>query len=48
MALYLEREFSPTYMEQFSNTSSYCQYLKSLSDQVANVGAPVLIEHLVL
>jgi hypothetical protein len=47
-ALYLEQEFSRVQMEQFSNASSYCQHLKSLSDQLSNVGAPVSNERLVL
>ncbi|GAU43137.1 hypothetical protein TSUD_246770 [Trifolium subterraneum] len=47
-ALYLEQEFSPVQMEQFPNASSYCQHLKSLSDQLSNVGAPVSNERLVL
>jgi conjugal transfer/entry exclusion protein len=47
-ALYLEQEFSRTRMEQFSDASSYCQHLKSLSDQLANVGTPISNERLVL
>jgi hypothetical protein len=47
-ALYLEQEFSRVQMEQFPNASSYCQHLKSLSDQLSNVGAPVSNERLVL
>jgi hypothetical protein len=47
-ALYLEQEFSRTNMEQFSDASSYCQHLKALSDQLANVGAPVSNDRLVL
>jgi hypothetical protein len=47
-ALYLEQEFSQTRMEQFSDASSYCQHLKSLSDQLANVGTPISNERLVL
>lgn len=47
-ALYLEQEFSRVTMEQFPDASSYCQHLKSLSDQLSNVGAPVSNERLVL
>ncbi|KAG5241212.1 Retrovirus-related polyprotein from transposon [Salix suchowensis] len=47
-ALYLEQEFSKVQMEDFSDASSYCQHLKSLSDQLSNVGAPVSNERLVL
>ncbi|XP_019434535.1 PREDICTED: uncharacterized protein LOC109341149 [Lupinus angustifolius] len=44
----LEQEFSTTSMENFSNVSSYCQRLKSLADQLKNVGAPVSDSRLVL
>ncbi|MCH83098.1 retrovirus-related pol polyprotein from transposon TNT 1-94, partial [Trifolium medium] len=47
-ALYLEQEFSRVQMEQFPNASAYCQHLKSLSDQMSNVGTPVSNERLVL
>ncbi|GAU49192.1 hypothetical protein TSUD_191310 [Trifolium subterraneum] len=47
-ALYLEQEFSNTRMEQFPDAAAYCQHLKSLSDQLSNVGAPVSEERLVL
>ncbi|CAJ2672156.1 unnamed protein product [Trifolium pratense] len=47
-ALYLEQEFSRTRMEQFSDASSYCQHLKSLFDQMANVGTSISKERLVL
>ncbi|XP_024630933.1 uncharacterized protein [Medicago truncatula] len=46
--LYLEQEFSNARMEQFPDASTYCQHLKSLSDQLFNVGAPVSNESLVL
>ncbi|XP_052619727.1 uncharacterized protein LOC128126048 [Lactuca sativa] len=36
----LEVEFSNTIMENFPNVSAYCQRLKSLVDQLKNVGAP--------
>jgi hypothetical protein len=35
-------------MEHFADASSYCQHLKSLSDQLSNVGSPVTNERLVL
>jgi len=47
-ALYLEQEFSNVHMEQFPYASTYCQHLKSLSDQLSNVGAPMSNERLVL
>jgi len=47
-ALYLEQEFSKVQMEHFADASSYCQHLKSLSDQLSNVGSPVTNERLVL
>jgi uncharacterized membrane protein YgcG len=46
--LYLEQEFSRVSMEQFSDAASYCQHIKSLSDQLSNVGAPVSNERMVL
>ena len=47
-ALYLEQEFSKVQMDDFVDASSYCQHLKSLSDQLSNVGAPISNERLVL
>nr|GMD19320.1 E3 ubiquitin-protein ligase BRE1-like 2 isoform X1 [Ipomoea batatas] len=47
-ALYLEQEFSAVRMEQFTDASSYCQHLKTLADQLSNVGAPVSNNRLVL
>ncbi|XP_019238366.1 PREDICTED: keratin, type I cytoskeletal 9-like [Nicotiana attenuata] len=43
----LEAEFSTTKMENFPNASAYCQRLKSLADQLKNVGAPVSDSRLV-
>ncbi|XP_048497635.1 uncharacterized protein LOC125496256 [Beta vulgaris subsp. vulgaris] len=47
-AVALEQEFSTTSMEDFSNVSAYCQRLKSLADQLKNVGAPVSDSRMVL
>ncbi|XP_021749742.1 uncharacterized protein LOC110715468 [Chenopodium quinoa] len=47
-AVTLEHEFSNTKMEDFSNASAYCQRLKSLSDQLKDVEAPVDNNRLVL
>nr|GEW51667.1 hypothetical protein [Tanacetum cinerariifolium] len=47
-ALSLEHLFSNTHLDSFSNISSYCQELKMLADQLANVAAPVLNQRLVL
>jgi len=47
-AIYLGQEFSNVHMEQFPDASTYCQHLKSLSDQFSNVGALVSNERLVL
>src|ERR1044072_2525037 len=44
----LEQEFSGTRMEAFPNVSAYCQCLKTLSDQLYDVGAPVNNHRLVL
>ncbi|XP_074318296.1 uncharacterized protein LOC141655096 [Silene latifolia] len=47
-AVTLEQEFSSTSMRDFANVSAYCQRLKSLADQLKNVGSPVTINRLVL
>lgn len=47
-AVTLEQEFSTTSMEDFPNVSAYCQRLKTLSDQLQNVGSPVGNSRLVL
>ncbi|XP_021717829.1 uncharacterized protein LOC110685582 [Chenopodium quinoa] len=47
-AVALEQEFSTTSMENFPNVSSYCQRLKSIADQLKNVGAPVSHSRMVL
>ncbi|XP_006574271.1 uncharacterized protein [Glycine max] len=44
----LEDEFSNTKMEIFPNASAYCQRLKSLVDQLKNVGVPVSESRLVI
>ncbi|GAU50542.1 hypothetical protein TSUD_409860, partial [Trifolium subterraneum] len=47
-AVTLEQEFSTTRMDDFPNVSAYCQRLKMLSDQLANVGSPVNEHRMVL
>ncbi|KAH6778815.1 hypothetical protein C2S52_010052 [Perilla frutescens var. hirtella] len=47
-AITLEQEFSLMNMEDFPNVSMYCQKLKVLSDQLKNVGAPVINSCLIL
>ncbi|XP_057435605.1 uncharacterized protein LOC130728232 [Lotus japonicus] len=47
-AVALEQEFSGVRMETFPNVSAYCQRLKTLSDQLRDVGAPVNNHRLVL
>ncbi|XP_074298682.1 uncharacterized protein LOC141629604 [Silene latifolia] len=47
-AVTLEQEFSATSMADLASISAYCQRLKSLSDQLKNVGAPVTNNRLVL
>ncbi|KAK9136238.1 hypothetical protein Syun_015568 [Stephania yunnanensis] len=47
-AVILEHDFSTTKMELFPTASAYCQRLKSLADQLKNVGAPVSDSRLVL
>ncbi|XP_006358456.2 uncharacterized protein [Solanum tuberosum] len=40
-AVPLEYDFTHVNMEDFPSVSAYCQHLKSLSDQLKNVGSPV-------
>ncbi|XP_062088546.1 uncharacterized protein LOC133795113 [Humulus lupulus] len=40
-AVYLETQFTNTSLADFSSTSAYCNQLKSLADQLSNVGAPI-------
>ncbi|WOG91879.1 hypothetical protein DCAR_0311134 [Daucus carota subsp. sativus] len=47
-AVYLENKFVNTFLKDFPNISAYCQQLKSLSDQLANVGNKVSDTKLVL
>ncbi|XP_059306977.1 uncharacterized protein LOC132058517 [Lycium ferocissimum] len=47
-AVTLEYDFTHTEMEQFPNVSAYYQHLKSLSDQLKNVGSSVDNNRLVL
>ncbi|XP_074298747.1 uncharacterized protein LOC141629675 [Silene latifolia] len=44
----LEQQFTNIRMDQYPNVSSYCQALKMIADQLANVGAPVSDTRLVL
>ncbi|KAD6454414.1 hypothetical protein E3N88_09120 [Mikania micrantha] len=47
-ALYLENKFSNTKLDSFPSISAYCQALKMIADQLANVDAPVSNQRLVL
>ncbi|XP_021715355.1 uncharacterized protein LOC110683317 [Chenopodium quinoa] len=47
-AIYLENQFNNLFVENFPDVSSYCQNLKELKDQLANVGQPVSERTLVL
>ncbi|MCH90295.1 hypothetical protein A2U01_0011208, partial [Trifolium medium] len=40
-AMYLNKEFTNTSLADFSTTNAYCNCLKSLADQLANVGDPI-------
>ena len=44
----LEYDFTHVDMANFSNVSAYCQHLKSLLDQLKNVGSPVDNNRLVI
>ncbi|XP_074301081.1 uncharacterized protein LOC141632434 [Silene latifolia] len=47
-AVMLEQQFTNIHMDNYPNVSSYCQALKMIADQLANVGAPVSETRLVL
>ena len=47
-AVHLEHQLSRTQQADFPTISAYCQHLKMLSDQLANVGSPVSNQRLVL
>ncbi|XP_021774771.1 uncharacterized protein LOC110738679 [Chenopodium quinoa] len=47
-AVYLENQFNVLHLENFPNVTAYCQRLKSISDQLANVDQPVSDQKLVL
>ncbi|QHO27856.1 uncharacterized protein DS421_7g211590 [Arachis hypogaea] len=47
-AITLEYDFTHVYMTNFLNVSTYCQHLKSLSDQLKNVGSLVDNNRLIL
>ncbi|XP_021974390.1 uncharacterized protein LOC110869445 [Helianthus annuus] len=47
-AVLLQRKFANVKLDSFSSMSAYCQEVKTLSDQLANVGSPVTEEQLVI
>ncbi|XP_027337085.1 uncharacterized protein LOC113850733 [Abrus precatorius] len=47
-AIALKQEFNNTYLKDFSSVLAYCQHLKTISDQLQNIGAPVSNNRLVL
>ena len=47
-AVYLEDQFTHVELSQFADVNAYCLHLKSLADQLDNVGAPVSGQRLVL
>ncbi|XP_074266143.1 uncharacterized protein LOC141588611 [Silene latifolia] len=47
-AVMLEQQFTNTHMDNYPNVSSYCQALKMIADQLANVGSLVSETRLVL
>lgn len=44
----MEQKLTTTRLDSFSDVTSYCQAMKLLADQLANVGAPVSNKRLVL
>ncbi|XP_071687036.1 uncharacterized protein [Rutidosis leptorrhynchoides] len=47
-ALYLQRQFTNIKLDNFPNISAYCQELKSIADQLGNVGDKVTEPRMVL
>ncbi|XP_074306165.1 uncharacterized protein LOC141641402 [Silene latifolia] len=47
-AVFLEQQFTQIQMDAYPTASAYCQALKMLADQLANVGAPITEERLIL
>ncbi|KAD7477194.1 hypothetical protein E3N88_00330 [Mikania micrantha] len=47
-AIHLDHKFANTRLENYPNMSAYCQELKILADQLANVDSPVSNQRLVL
>ncbi|KAL9239100.1 hypothetical protein vseg_013451 [Gypsophila vaccaria] len=47
-AVFLEQQFSATTQKNFQNISAYCQALKTIADQLSNIGAKVTNDRLVL
>lgn len=48
LAVYLEEQFNNTRLDQFSNISDYCQQLKLLANQLANVDNSISKNKMVL
>ncbi|KAJ9551616.1 hypothetical protein OSB04_015661 [Centaurea solstitialis] len=46
--VYLEEQFNTARLENFSNMADYCKHLKTIADQLANVGNPVSEQKMVL
>lgn len=47
-AVHLENEFFHVDLNDFPNTSAYCQRIKMLADQLGNVGGPVTNQRMLL
>ncbi|XP_071698967.1 uncharacterized protein [Rutidosis leptorrhynchoides] len=47
-ALYLHRQFTTIRLDDFPDVSAYCQQIKSLADQLKNIGDKVTYERMVL
>ncbi|XP_071704907.1 uncharacterized protein [Rutidosis leptorrhynchoides] len=47
-AFYLQRQFNTIRLDDFANVSTYCQEIKILADQLANVGDKVSDDRMVL
>ncbi|XP_021751032.1 uncharacterized protein LOC110716697 [Chenopodium quinoa] len=47
-AVYLENQFNSLHLSNFPSVTAYCQQLKSLADQLANIEQPVTEQKLVI
>lgn len=47
-AVYLENQFNNLHLSHFPNVTAYCQQIKTISDQLANIDQPISDQKMVL